>query len=49
VAYKEYQCGIKRVGQLTKIDFKHIEKYDAYKANASEEETLLSNEASLVL
>jgi endonuclease G len=49
VAYKEYQCSIKHLGQLTKIDFKHIEKYDTYKANAGEEETLLTDETSLVI
>jgi endonuclease G len=35
VAYKQYQCSIKTIGQLTKIDFDHIVQFDTYKPRST--------------
>lgn len=49
VSYKKYQCSIKKLGALTKIDFSHIEKYDTYKSTGGDDETALSDAESLML
>lgn len=49
VSYKKYQCSIKKLGALTKIDFSHIEKYDTYKSTGGDDETALNDAESLML
>ncbi len=49
VSYKKYQCSIKSLGTLTKIDFKHIEQYDTYKPNNGSDETLLDDTEGMML
>ncbi len=49
VAYKKYQCSIKKLGSLTKIDFSHLEKYDTYKSTGGNDETALNDIESLIL
>jgi endonuclease G len=46
--FKEFRCSIKRLGQLTKIDFKHLESYDTFKGNDNDE-MLLENDETLIL
>lgn len=51
VAFKHYQCSIKRLGQLTNIDFGPLKQYDTFTAsNASgDEECLIDAVESIVL
>ncbi|MCX6230356.1 MAG: DNA/RNA non-specific endonuclease [Bacteroidetes bacterium] len=47
--FKPYQCSIKLLSSLTKIDFSQIETYDTYKADDGSNETLLINSHGLIL
>jgi endonuclease G, mitochondrial len=49
VAFKGYQCSIKSLSSLTKIDFSKIEKYDTYKIGTGNNETLLESTEGLML
>ena len=49
IAYKNYQVSIKSLGNLTKIDFSKIEKYDTFKSSNGDDETLLTDEESIIL
>jgi len=49
VSYKKYQCSIKSLGRLTKIDFNHIEQFDTFKPQAGGDEALLDNEEAIML
>ncbi len=50
VLFKNYQCSIKKLGTLTNIDFKHIEKYDTFKATpGGEESMLIENESAIAV
>ncbi len=49
IAFKEYQISIKKLSRLTKIDFKHIEKYDTFLANNGSEERFIINEKEVFL
>ncbi|HKB43369.1 MAG TPA: DNA/RNA non-specific endonuclease [Chitinophagaceae bacterium] len=44
MAFKEYQCSIKQLSSLTKIDFSGIEQYDTFKGADIEEKLLLTEE-----
>ena len=46
--FKEYQCSIKQLGSLTKIDFSAIEQYDTFKG-ADNESKLLTTEEDVML
>jgi endonuclease G len=46
--FENYQCSIKSLAALTKIDFSHLYKYDTFEAGAGEEEALrIDSEESL--
>ena len=49
VAFKEYQLSIKSLSRLTNIDFRHLERFDTFKANNGSDENLLENIESIVL
>jgi endonuclease G len=50
VAFKTYQCSIKSLINLTKIDFKEILKYDTFKSNDDDDDELfLGDEESIIL
>ena len=49
VVFKSFQCSIKSLGALTHIDFKHLEKYDTFKAKHGRQETLIDTIESMVL
>ncbi|HRH49807.1 MAG TPA: DNA/RNA non-specific endonuclease [Panacibacter sp.] len=49
VSYKKYQCSIKSLGILTKINFDHLEQFDTYRTHAGSNETLLDNEETIML
>ena len=48
-AFKNYQLSIKKLTKLTGIDFSTLEKYDTYKPGTNGDETLLTDEESLML
>jgi endonuclease G len=49
VVFKSSQCSIKTLGKLTHIDFKHLEKYDTFKATDGGQEAFLEDIESIVL
>jgi len=49
VVFKSSQCSIKTLGKLTQIDFKHLEKFDTFKATDGGQETFIEDIESLVL
>ncbi|MEP7377655.1 MAG: DNA/RNA non-specific endonuclease [Chitinophagaceae bacterium] len=49
VSYKRYQCSIKSLGRLTKINFAHIEQFDTYKPHNGSEETLIEGTEAIML
>ncbi|MFN8345155.1 MAG: DNA/RNA non-specific endonuclease [Spirosomataceae bacterium] len=49
VVFKSFQCSIKSLSELTKIDFTHLESFDTFSTNNGDEETLLENAESLIL
>jgi endonuclease G len=49
VTYKQYQCSIKSLGRLTKVDFSHIEQYDTYRPDDGGDELLIENEGGIIL
>lgn len=48
VVFKNYQCSIKKLGSLTNIDFKHIEKYDTFKSKPGGEESMIIEDESAI-
>ena len=49
IKFESFQCSIKSLSKLTKIDFKHLEQFDTFKAIAGGNENLLADEESLAL
>lgn len=49
VKFKNYQCSIKSLSQLTKIDFKFLEKYDTFKSAGGSDEVFIDKEESMTL
>ncbi len=49
VVFKSFQCSIKNLGKLTHIDFKHLEKYDTFKAIHRGEETFIDDIEAMIL
>ncbi len=49
IVFKHFQCSIKSLTGLAKIDFKHLEQFDTFKATSGGQEKLIKNEAAMVL
>lgn len=49
IKFKSFQCSIKSLSKLTKIDFKNLEQFDTFKVVGGNNESLLSDEKSLTL
>lgn len=49
IVFKNFQCSLKSLGALTNIDFKHLEKFDTFKATDGGEENSIDDIESIVL
>ena len=49
MVFKNYQCSIKNLSSLTKIDFRKLYKYDTFKADTPDEEMLITNLEDMTL
>jgi endonuclease G, mitochondrial len=47
VVFKNYQLSIKKLGQLTNIDFEHLEEYDTFEAAGGGDEMFIVNEKEI--
>jgi endonuclease G len=49
VVFKQCQCSIKKLSDLTHIDFKHLEPFDTFVPNNESDEMLIVDTESIVL
>jgi endonuclease G, mitochondrial len=49
LVFKHYQCSIRSLGDLTNVDFQHLEQYDTFPANNDSEECFIHGVESIVL
>lgn len=49
IDFDEYQCSIRSLSSLTKIDFEHLEQFDTFIQNNSDEEFIIKDIESLLL
>jgi endonuclease G len=49
IAFKQFRISIKKLSQLTQIDFSHIEKYDTFKSKNNGDEAFIISEEKLVI
>lgn len=47
--FRSFQCSLKSLSALTNIDFKHLEKFDTFKAKSGGQENLLAGTESITL